>query len=108
MVGHAIMKSLTHPCKYIKWNQNMLHLTTTIWQMAMHKKEDNFGVEEKRKDKNLNLMTRKCNKIRIVVVPRLKKLRSKTLLDILALTIFEDIKLAVEVNLRKNSLKLVL
>ena len=95
MVWQAIIKTLTHPCKYTERNQNMLQPTTTIWQMAMHKKEDNFGVEEKRKDKNLNLMTRKCNKIRIVVVPRLKKLRSKTLLDILALTIFKDIKLAV-------------
>merc|ERR550539_209743 len=102
------MKTLTHPCKYIKRNQHMLHLTATIWQMAMHKKEDNFVVGEKRKDKNLNLMTRKCNKIKIVVVPRLKKLRNKTLLDILALTIFKDVKLAVQVNLRKNSLKLVL
>ena len=58
MVRQAIIKTLTHPCKYTERNQNMLQPTTTIWQMAMHKKEDNFGVEERRKDKNLNLMTR--------------------------------------------------
>ena len=95
MVGHATIKSLTHPCKHIERNQNMLRPTTTIWQMAMHKKEDNFGVEEKRKDKNLNLMTRKCNRIKKVVVARLTKIRNKARLDILALTIFKDIKLAV-------------
>ena len=58
MVWQAIIKTLTHPCKDTERNQNMLQPTTTIWQMAMHKKEDNFGVEERRKDKNLNLMTR--------------------------------------------------